>query len=73
MANNFYRVGDLIYLAIPEKGKVTVRPMLLVQLVSVSEEGELWKVRTPKLGEVSEHFIRYSDELDELGPEKIVN
>ena len=73
MARNAYSVGDLIYLAIPENGRVTIRPMLLVQLVSVSKDGELWKVCTPEMGDVFEHFISYVDDLEELGPERIIN
>jgi len=73
VAKNVYNEGDLIYLAMPENGRVTIRPMRLVQLVSVSKDGELWKVCTHASGDVSEYFIRYSDDLDEIEPDKIVN
>lgn len=73
MANNVYSVGDLIYLAKSENGRITIQPMRLVLLISVSIEGELWKVCSSESGDVSEHFIRYSDDTDDIGPEKVVN
>jgi len=70
VTKHVYSVGDTIYLAKPENGRVAIQPVRLVQLVSVSMDGELWKVCTSESSDVTEHFIRYSDDIDEEESEK---
>jgi len=59
-----YRPGDIIYL---DKGggvKLALMPVLLVTLLSISIDGELWKVRSPDTGDLFDHFIQYPDDDD---------
>ncbi|MDT8902385.1 hypothetical protein [Anaeroselena agilis] len=67
MARKGYRAGDVIYLGRLAGGKISVLPVLLVELVSVSIDGELWKVRSSESGDVYTHFIQYPDEEDDPG------
>lgn len=64
MAGKGYRPGDIIYL---DKGggvKLALMPVLLVTLLSVSLDGELWKVRSPDTGDLFDYFIQYPDDDD---------
>ncbi len=67
MTRNSYRPGDIIYLGERDSGKVTLVPVILVTLVSVSLDGELWKVRNPESGDLYDHFIQYP--ADDAGPD----
>jgi hypothetical protein len=67
MARKGYSAGDVIYLGRLDNGKVSVLPVLLVTLVSVSFDGELWKVRSAESDDVYTHFIQYPDEDDDPG------
>jgi hypothetical protein len=67
MARKGYSAGDVIYLGRLENGKISVLPVQLVTLVSVSFDGELWKVRGSESDDVYTHFIQYPDEDDDLG------
>lgn len=65
MVGNAYRPGDIIYLGRGDGAKITLVPVQLVTLVSVSLDGELWKVRCPETGELYDHFIHYPDDEDD--------
>jgi hypothetical protein len=72
LAANGYRPGDIIYLAKDAGGKIALVPVLLVTLLSVSLDGELWKVRRPDTGDLYDHFIQYADD-DDPGREAAMN
>lgn len=73
MARKDYRPGDIIYLGKEAAGKIALVPVLLVTLVSVSLDGELWKVRSPETGDLYDHFIQYPDDDDEPGRDATTN
>lgn len=62
MPGRDYRPGDIIYLGQGDGAKITLIPVLLVTLLSVSLDGELWKVRSPASGDLYDHFIHYPDD-----------
>jgi hypothetical protein len=67
LTGNHYRPGDIIYLGRENgSGRITLVPVVLVALVSVSLDGELWKVRNQESGDLCDHFIQYPS--DDLGP-----
>lgn len=65
MPGRDYRPGDIIYLGKNDDAKITLVPMQLVALVSISPDGELWKVRCTRSGDLSDHFIHYLDAEDD--------
>ena len=70
MSGRDYRPGDIIYLGKGEGTQITLVPVLLVALLSVSLDGELWKVRCTRSGDLYDHFIHYPDDDDDPGREE---
>ncbi len=68
MIRNSYRPGDIIYLGERDSDRFTLVPVVLVTLVSVSLDGELWKVRRSQSGDLYDHFIQYPD--DDADPDQ---
>lgn len=70
MAKKGYSAGDIIYLGKLENGKMTVLPVCLLTLLSISPDGEVWQVRGLESAEPFSHFIHYpDDDTDEDDPE----